>query len=913
MKHESSENRGTRRAENAPGPSDYTKAGIGTMKDKQIKRNCRILLVTALLLFAICAVRTAYLCISYPEKRITCEEFTGDGDNLEGLSMEGTLLRATSNTTRIYYYLEDPIPVREVEYGIANVSRDNCRSYITLIGPARESSVIMDNGANYITFEDATPEDEVTAISMQPVTLRGVSFNFGTVILNPHLHFVQTNATLFLFLASAALLLELVLMCLAQTAAEKRKALESRGSRKRGIAFYIILAVLHCVHAFYFTYIVLTEDLADYTMCYYLFLYASTSLFLILVCRPDEGTKQITNADGTTQTVHTVKAERPALRIFLLSVYSFAMTEILYSDQFHLDKWIAVVGNLLIYALLYTLLWCLIPGRKGRRYAYYLPLIFWLVVAGVNHYYFEWRGQAFELSDLSMAETAKNVIGSYTLDLSPELFLVYVSFASIFIAVHTESVMVYEKKGLARELTAAAAIVVALLYLPETIPYVSLWNTNTATKHNGYVLSYIAYAQKSLENPVPDGYSKEETESLLSSYQDDAEKENETKTDPAVNVIVIMDEALADLPTTYGFETDVDGMPFIHSLSGSNVRKGWMLSSVFGGTTADTEYEFLTGNSVAFLNSGSVPYTQYINSDTESMAWLLKDQGYSTTAFHPYLESGYKRYKVYPLLGFDEFLNQDNYDYTYRSRLRSYVSDESDFKDVIELYENKEEGEPFFLFNVTMQNHGGYNSSVSAVDVTVHPVDEELDSYSQLQEYLSLAHATDAAFEELINYFSNVDEKTIIVMFGDHQPSLDEEVLRALAPDMYEDGADTATLEKKYTVPYVIWANYDLEGEEMEYTSPGFLGSYVLENAGVKLSAYDLYLRDVRSEISAVNLLGYLDNSGEWHSITELDSNETLSEYKKAAYYALFEKNNVDMSLFTASGGDQTETDRQIE
>ncbi len=869
------------------------------------QRAIRVLFLTVLVLFAGTSLRTVYLCVSYPQEILTCSEFTGDGANLTGLSLEGTLLRSTQNTTNILYHLDQTIPVKEVSYEAYNVSRDNCRSYITLIGPERESSVILDNGINYITFKDATPKDEVSDLSMEPVTLRGVSYNLGYVTINPHLHFITTGLRLFAFLAAAAVLLELVLLTIRRTISRNREALEAQGKKKRHTAFYIVLAILHCIHASCFVFIYLTQDLESYTMVYYLTLYVSTSLFLLLVCRPDYGAKTTVVEGEKKETVYKVKGEWQVLRIFLLAVYSFAMTEILYSDQFHLDKPAAIVGNLILYALLYALLWCLIPGQKGRRYCYYLPLIFWLVVAGINHYYFEWRGQAFELSDLSMAETAKNVMGSYTLDLTKELFLVYVSFACIFIAVHLESSDVYRKKGWKKELVAAACCAAALLYLPNTIPYVSLWNTNTATKHNGYLLSYVAYAQKTLEDPVPEDYNKEETESLLASYTDAAAKVNETKTDPAVNVIVIMDEALADLPTTYGFETDVDDMPYIHSLSGSNVKKGWMLSSVFGGTTADTEYEFLTGNSVSFLDSGSVPYTQYINTDTESMARLLKGQGFSATAFHPYLASGYKRYKVYPLLGFDQFLNSDNYEYTYRTRMRSYVSDASDFQDVIELYENKEAGEPFFLFNVTMQNHGGYNSSVPAVDVTVHPTDPDLDSYAQLQEYLSLAHATDAAFQELTDYFSKVDEKTIILMFGDHQPGMDDDVYQALCPEMYEEHAPVDVLEKKYTVPYVCWANYDLEDGEVDVTSPGFLGEYLMQNAGVKLSAYDLFLEDVQTKVNAINLLGYQTVDGTWHSITELDGVDLLTDYKKAAYYALFGKSGTDLSLFAAadSGG----------
>lgn len=360
-----------------------------------------------------------------------------------------------------------------------------------------------------------------------------------------------------------------------------------------------------------------------------------------------------------------------------------------------------------------------------------------------------------------------------------------------------------------------------------------------------------------------------------------------------------MDEAFADLPSVYGFDTDVDDLPFIHSLEGANVRKGWMMSSVFGGTTANTEYEFLTGNSTAFLNYYSVPYTQYINSDQESLAWLLKSRGYSATAFHPFYESGYKRYKVYPLMGFDDFKSLES-GLKYNSKIRTYISDESDFKDLIGIFgDGQESGKPQFIFNVTMQNHGGYNSVSPSVDVTVKPTDEDLQ-LSQIEEYLSLAHATDAAFKDLVDYFSTVDEPTIILMFGDHQPGVSDESLKAMGPDMFEENASVATKEKQYTVPYVMWANFDLpEGESPEYISPNFLRTYLLQCAGIEGSAYDKFTETVREQYPAVNILGYLDNDGNWNDIGTLDSVDILLDYKRIAYYNLFDHSKVDMSLFT--------------
>ena len=630
------------------------------------------------------------------------------------------------------------------------------------------------------------------------------------------------------------------------------------------------------------------------------------------------------------------KKELPLLRAALLAVYSFSITELLYSDMFLLDHPWSIVWNLLIYAIPYLALYPVFRKRK-RHYGYLLGTIWWLIFAMINHYYFEFRAQAFELADLSMAGTAKNVIAQYRLDITPDVLFVYVGFAAIVIALLTERKELLPPKTKGKILASLAVCAAMVILVGCNLPKVNLWNTNIGTRHRGYALSYLSFAKRHLENPVPDGYSAEETEELLETYaetgseeasSDENENDSETAAGAAasenaalesedgnakasesagdttdaeerVDVIVIMNEAFSDLPTTYGFETNQDGLPYIHSLEGSNVKKGWLLSSVFGGTTADTEYEFLTGNAIAFLNAEAVPYTQYINSQQESLAWLLKNRGYSAIAFHPYLESGYKRYKVYPYLGFDDFISSED-GLTYRDKIRSYVSDASDYKDLEEIYEEQSENGPVFLFNVTMQNHGSYSTDMPAVKVTVKPTDESLQ-YSQLEEYLSLAYESDKAFEELTEYFSKVDHKVILLMFGDHQPSLSESVLKALEPEMYEEDASVEEREKKYTVPYIMWANFDLpeEPEALETTSPCYLRSFLLENAGIEGSAYDRFVSEVRKSYPAINVLGYYDAEGNAHELSEAWDEELLAEYRKAGYYNLFDHKKVNWDLFT--------------
>ena len=161
----------------------------------------------------------------------------------------------------------------------------------------------------------------------------------------------------------------------------------------------------------------------------------------------------------------------------------------------------------------------------------------------------------------------------------------------------------------------------------------------------------------------PDGYSRQKAKELLDSYVGTDDNTAITDKSDYPNIIVVMDEAFSDLSVLGGFDTNTDYMPFVHSLEkgNENTITGYLNTSVCGGNTADTEFEFLTGNTMAFLPNGSIPYQQYIKSRTPSLAGYLKSLGYATYAQHPYQASGWNRDKEYPLHGFDNLDFMEDY------------------------------------------------------------------------------------------------------------------------------------------------------------------------------------------------------------------------------------------------------------
>jgi phosphoglycerol transferase MdoB-like AlkP superfamily enzyme len=266
---------------------------------------------------------------------------------------------------------------------------------------------------------------------------------------------------------------------------------------------------------------------------------------------------------------------------------------------------------------------------------------------------------------------------------------------------------------------------------------------------------------------------------------------------------------------------------------------------------------------MAFLPAGSIPYQQYIKSDTDSLASYLETLGYSTYAQHPYQAAGWDRARVYPLLGFQNLSFID--DYTNKTYVRKYVSDAADMNYIISTFEQKEAGKPAFIFNVTMQNHGGYTDSYPELEEAV-PTSHNSQVLSQ---YLSLIKLTDEALETLVDYFSGIDEKTVIVFFGDHQPS--SNVTR------YITGTTDSEDVSRYKVPYLIWANYDIEEKTDFDTSLNYLAAQTLSAAGVPTNSYQNFLLELAEKYPVISAAGMPEDD--------------LLTYRKLQYYNLFDRN----------------------
>ena len=553
----------------------------------------------------------------------------------------------------------------------------------------------------------------------------------------------------------------------------------------------------------------------------------------------------------------------------VIPIIAFYLMESYEHNPFEEVRSKAQCFNVILFEFIAWIMYLILGNAKwALRIVLAVSMIFGLV----NHYVMLFRTTPFVPWDIFSINTAASVVSNY--DFTPSTRVVVVSILFVVLIVlmhfinHKMKMSFYLRMIPFAVVTICLCVFVNMLqdddFQTENYLYPFLFTPGYMTQVNGMAVTF-AMDLEYLAIDKPSGYNADEAKEELAEYAD-----AETVTSQKLpNIIVIMDEAFADLKVLDEFYTNVDYMPFVHSMQNGkeNTVSGYLNVSVCGGNTANTEFEFLTGNTMAFLPTGSIPYQQYIKQDIPSLASYLSGLGYQTYAQHPYLASGWNRDKVYEWMDFDNMTFIDGY--SSRKLIRNYISDESSFEQIKRTFEEKEDGKPAFIFNVTMQNHGGYSDTYSDFVNSVRTIDHKSN---ELDQYLTLLSISDSEVEKLIAYFSNVDEDTVVVFFGDHQPN--DFVTSPIARTTEND-------YNRYQVPYFIWANYDIDEAVNVNTSANYLAANVLKAAGVPTDEYQNFLLQLEKEFPIISAVRTKS--------TEDADEQLLEKYKKLQYYMLFD------------------------
>lgn len=546
--------------------------------------------------------------------------------------------------------------------------------------------------------------------------------------------------------------------------------------------------------------------------------------------------------------------------------------------------------------LFYIVMGFLFALTGSMRFSGCFLCIFSIIFSLTNYFTTTFRGIPILASDLTIMGTAMNVVGNYkySLDLTRTITLLGLITWCILLF-RVKRLRLPKGKKRISSILGSAAICFASFWIMIYTPVMTVTpmhvTVNTfrpikSYRKNGCVLTFMRSIQLMIIHK-PDGYSANAAEEIAAPYRSETSSGN-AKTP---NVIAIMDEAFADLQAVGDFRTSEDVMPFYHSLT-KNTVKGFSYVSVFGGQTANTEFEFLTGLSKAFVPASATPYQLYIKSLLPGLTTHLGNQDYQgMLAFHPFRANGYNRDHVYPNLGFSDFISLKDLDVSASDKIRNFVSDAADFQVIIDQYEQakKKSNAPFYLFNVTMQNHSGYDQDFDNLDMPIS-IEEKCDD-PELKRYLNLIHHSDTALKSLIEHFSKQKDPTVIVFFGDHEPGLSNEVYSKILGKNVEKLSAEENMNL-YKTPFLILANYDIEEQENVNISMNYLSTLMLESTGMKLSPFNQFLLDIHKQIPVLTTNGYFGEDGSYYSLKDESSPyyESLRKYQILQYNDLFDK-----------------------
>lgn len=365
------------------------------------------------------------------------------------------------------------------------------------------------------------------------------------------------------------------------------------------------------------------------------------------------------------------------------------------------------------------------------------------------------------------------------------------------------------------------------------------------------------------------------------------------------NVIVIMSEALWDInQLSEAVSFNKNPMEAFDSLGGSYVQ-GKAATNIFGGGTDKSEFEFLTGWNSKYAVNGSSPYRDFFTRGQASMVQYLKALGYDCYSIHPYKGDFWGRDTAYANMGFDAFY--DMYSMMYQNKYDVFISDAALTKEIIYRYEQQKRktDAPVFSFNVSIANHvtkiikGEAGPTCNDILVNYKIDYEKISDYNRgkLREYVNGVYTSGKALNDLIDYFSKVEEPTVIMVFGDHAPSF----LSDFEPYVSEKIAKEAF----YETPFYVWNNYGLGDFGEDEVNISYLSELLLEYIDFPLPKQAVLNKYLRSHCPVDTRFLVKDTLGNLLEARDDDYIERCYGASNAMHYALNKNSYLEMDIWT--------------
>ena len=502
--------------------------------------------------------------------------------------------------------------------------------------------------------------------------------------------------------------------------------------------------------------------------------------------------------------------------------------------------------------------------------SFLIIITFFYLLSLTMFYVHEFRGTNINLSDILSLNTAKEVASGYTYEIKPYFVLAlivilfeYVYHVYNFIinqSIFDKSSNIDIYRFFWREVRHILVFLLSFFILKDKVSQSKFDYSLNAGENEGYIYNFfssIPILHRNVAEPSDKtatdfvnyvfGVAKENLKNKNTKSAHDYVtisnsifREYASKNEDAPHIIVIMNESFGSVHTR--IRSNYSVTPYFDSLTG--VVKGNLYVNTFGGGTANTEFEFLTGMTIGNYPYPVMPYNNFVKRDKYSIVRYFNNLGYKTIAVHPYTSTNYHRNKVYKRFGFNELVFYN--DFKNKEYIRNFVSDKSMYDEVIRRFKTvRESKQKLFLFGITMQNHSGYKRFSGQKILSLM---SNYKNREAVDSYLSLMKLSDEALEYLINYLSTVNERVILLFFGDHNASFGTEINKLL----YESNLEYEC-SNPYLTPFLIYDNKYKRERFVKEVSANFLSLELLKCAKLPYDIIHEMLNNIYNNYSVYN------------------------------------------------------------
>jgi len=527
---------------------------------------------------------------------------------------------------------------------------------------------------------------------------------------------------------------------------------------------------------------------------------------------------------------------------FLLPLFTVYLSQLLtFGSNFDFLKFSTIKSIVTNYFLWSCLLFISIFPFKKKKYSLFLYLSFFTIFILINRYKIKYLNVFFSLSDLKLADNLKDFLPFiFDGNIIKELISIILLFLTLIILIKK----FYLKNNPPFKIRflfffISLFIIIYPIYFPDNYKNLinrfsfdlHLSNSINNCKNNGILFCFYDDF-KNLKFPTPSNYNQSKIKDIYSNLESlpvkggVLEPQNDGFNPTSPNIIVILSEALWDVTKLPQVEYSQDPIKKIRP-----DIKSTLVSPTYGGATANIEFEILTGFSNFFLKD-RYPYNQLINQNIPSLFSLFKEQGYLTTAIHPFKRSMYRRPTVYKYFGLDKFISME--DMSSYEIAGSYISDKSFTQEIIKQFDSTDQSQ--FIFALSMQNHMPYETDrFSKKEINIKNALSQKDQ-STLQSYVDGIKLSDDSYQDLKNYLKKSKKPTIVIFYGDHLPFLNDDFgvyknLEFIPKD--QSLWSQNDYQKMYTTPIAIWSNYQTNLDISTTISPNFLSLEILKLANI--------------------------------------------------------------------------------